>query len=102
MMMSFASLSYIMLLESCTSLMIALVLGVVVGVITVSILKGQLKTVRAQNRAHDYLKTGSMRVNIQRDIFLYRNVSRTRKESSSSSGSSSGGGSSRSRGGGSF
>ena len=88
-----------------TCLVIALVLGIAVGVITVSVMKSQLKTVRAQNRAHEYLKSGSMRVNIQRDIFLYRNVRRTRRESSSSSGRSSGrssGGSSRSRGGGSF
>lgn len=83
------------------NLIIALVIGIAAGVITASVLKGQLKTVRAQNRAHDYVKSGSMRLNVQRDIFLYRNVTRTKKASSSSSGGSSGGGS-RSRGGGSF
>lgn len=87
------------------NLVIALVIGILAGVITVSVLKGQLKTVRGQNRAHDYVRSGSMKVNLRRDIFLYRNVSRTRKASNSSSGRSSGrssGGSSRSRGGGSF
>ena len=82
------------------NLVISLVIGLALGFITVTVLKGQLKTVRAQSRAHDYLKPGSMKLNVQRDIYLYRNVTRTKKESSSSG--SSGGGSSRSKGGGSF
>ena len=78
------------------SLLICLVIGLLVGLIVAFVLKAQLKSVRWQNQANVYLKTGSMKITGRKDIFLYRNVSRTKKESSSSSGSS------RSTGGGSF
>lgn len=81
------------------SLAISLVIGIVAGLIVAFVLKGQLKSVHSQNRAQEYVKAGSMHVNISNDMFLYRNVTRTKKESSSSSRSS---GSSRSTGGGSF
>ena len=83
------------------NLLICLVIGIVAGVIVAFALKGQLKSVRKQNQANVYVKPGSMQVNVHRDLFLYRNVTRTKKASSSSSGGSSGG-SSRSTGGGSF
>ena len=82
------------------TLVICLIIGVVVGLIVVLIMKAQLKSVRKQHQANAYVKSGSMKVTVSNDIFLYRNVSRTKKQSSSSSGS--GGGGSRSVGGGSF
>jgi len=85
------------------NLAISLVIGLVAGLIVALILKGQLKSVRKQYTAHVYVKQGSMHVDHKQDIFLYRNVTRTRKqereESSSSSGSD---GTARSKGGGSF
>lgn len=84
------------------TLLISLIIGSVVGLIVVSILKGQLKSVRKQNQANNYTKPGSMNVTVRNDLFLYREVHKTRKETSSSSGSRGGGGSARSRGGGSF
>ena len=81
------------------NLVIALVIGIAAGLIVSFVLKGQLKTVRKQDKANVYVKPGSMNVTVRSDIFLYRNVTRTQK---SSSGSSSGGGSSRSSSGGSF
>lgn len=84
------------------TLLVCVVIGLVVGLIVALILKGQLKTVRAQSAANAYVKPGSMRVTVNRDIFLYRNVIRTKRETSSSSGGSRSGGSSRSTGGGSF
>ena len=81
------------------NLLISLVIGVAAGLIVAFILKGQLKTVRKQDKANVYVKQNSMNLTHQSDIYLYRTVSRSRK---SSSGSSSGGGSSRSTGGGSF
>lgn len=81
------------------NLMIALVIGAVAGVVVAFILKGQLKSVRKQNRADDYVKAGSMQITNHSDLFLYRNISRTKKQTSSSSRS---GGSSRNIGGGSF
>lgn len=82
------------------NLLIALVIGIVVGVIVAFVLKGQLKSVRRQNQANVYVKPGSMHITAHHDLFLYRNITRTKKASSSSSGSRSG--SSRSVGGGSF
>ena len=81
------------------SLAISLIVGVVIGLIVAFILKGQLKSVHSQSYAQEYVKNGSMHVNLSNDIFLYRNVTRTQKQSSGSSGS---GGTARSKGGGSF
>ena len=84
------------------TLLISLVIGIVAGLIVAFILKGQLKSVRKQDKANVYVKPGSMEVTVSNDFFLYRNVTRTKKESNSSSGSGSSSGSSRSTGGGSF
>lgn len=81
------------------SLGISLIIGVVIGLIVAFVLKGQLKSVHSQSRAQEYVRGGSMHVNLSNDMFLYRNVTRTQKQSSSSSGS---GGTARSKGGGSF
>ena len=81
------------------TLLICLVIGLVVGVIVALVLASQLKSVRKQIRANDYVKPGSMQITIHNDMFLYRNVTRTKKQSNNGS---SGGGSSRSVGGGSF
>ena len=81
------------------SLGISLIIGVAIGLIVAFVLKGQLKSVHSQSHAQEYVRTGSMHVNLSNDIFLYRNVTRTKKQSSSSSGS---GGTARSKGGGSF
>lgn len=80
------------------SLVVALVVGLLAGIVVAFVLKNQLKSVRQQKRADAYVKTGSMQVTASRDLFLYRQVSRTKKESSQSSGS----GSSRNVGGGKF
>ena len=73
------------------AIVIALVIGFIIGKIYTGNLKGQLKTVQAQRAAANYVKDGSMNVTSSRDFFLYRNVTKTAKESSSSR---SGGGSS--------
>ena len=78
-------------------LVICLIIGVIAGLITALSLKGQLKTVRQQNQAHNYIRQGSMQVTVFSDIFMHSDVTRRRKESSSSKS-----GSSRSTGGGSF
>ena len=83
------------------NLMIALMVGLVAGLITAKSLKGQLKTVRQKNEAKSYIKAGSMNLQTQNDVFLYRDVRRTPKPKDNNTRSSSGG-SSRSVGGGSF
>ena len=80
------------------NLVIALIIGVVAGVIVAFVLKKQLKSVRQQKQANVYIKSGSMQINTSRDLFLYREVSKTKKASTNSSGS----GSSRNVGGGKF
>jgi uncharacterized protein len=82
------------------SLAIALVVGLVIGLIVANTLKAQLKSVRMQTRAHDYLKAGSMQLTYQKDLYLYRTVQQTRKQTSNSNSGSSGG--SRNVGGGKF
>ena len=84
------------------SLAISLIIGIIAGLIVAFILKGQLKSVRKQDQAHRYVKPGSMTVNIQYDIFLYRTVTRTKKQERVESTSSGSGGTARSKGGGSF
>lgn len=75
----------------------ALVIGIIAGLIVALVLRGQLKTIHKQHMAHNYLKPGSLNITGQSELFLYREVKRTKKSSSGSSG-----GSSRSSGGGSF
>lgn len=82
------------------NILVCLIIGIVAGVVVALVLKGQLKTVRKQNQAHNYIRSGSMNVSVRNDVFLYRDVTKTKKASSSSSSGSSGG--SRSTGGGSF
>lgn len=84
------------------NLVICLVIGLVAGLIVAFVLKGQLKSVRMQYRAHSYVKQGSMQLQVEQDIFLYRTMTRTRREKDNDSGSRSSGGSGRSSGGGSF
>lgn len=85
------------------SLLICLVIGFVVALIVVLIMKSQLKSVRRNDTAAEYIRQGSMVVTESRDLFLYRNVTKVKKaeNNSSKSGahiSSSG----RTHGGGSF
>lgn len=77
-------------------LLIALVLGIVVALIVVLVLKGQLKSVHRQAAARNYLKQGSLNLTEQRDLYLYRTVSRVAKPKNTSSGGGGGGGGSRS------
>ncbi|MBQ8893802.1 MAG: hypothetical protein IJ043_05275 [Clostridia bacterium] len=69
------------------------------GLITVTVMKGKLKTVRCRPGAEAYTRAGSMKLTVQQDQFLYSNVSRTPRPKSNSSG---GGGGSRGGRSGSF
>ena len=84
------------------SLAISLVIGIIAGLIVAFVMKGQLKSVRKQNSARTYVKPGSMQLTYSRDIFLYRNVVRTKKQERVESTSSGSGDTARSKGGGSF
>lgn len=70
------------------SLMISLVIGIVAALIITGIMKSQLKSVRSQAAAAQYVKEGSMELTLCRDIYLYRNITRQKRDSGSSGGSS--------------
>ncbi len=70
------------------NLIVALVVGFVAALIVTLIMKGQLKSVRCQSAASSYVKEGSFCLTQSYEMFLYRQISRTRKETNSSGGSS--------------
>ena len=65
---------------------ICAVIGIIIGFIGVSSMKSGMKTVRSKQNARDYLVSDSLVLSEKYDVFLYRNVSRTRRQSSSSGG----------------
>lgn len=65
----------------------ALIVGFVIALIYASILKGQLKTVRAQVHASEYVKKDSMNITAKHEMFLYKHVDKQRKQTNSSGGS---------------
>lgn len=73
-----------------TVLGISLVFGFIIAIVTVSAMKGKLKTIRRKNNAADYVKKDSLNIKESRDIYLYSNVTRVAKPKESSSGSSGG------------
>ena len=60
-----------------TAIIICLLVGIVVAFIAVGAMKAQLKSVGSQSAAANYIRSGSMVITEQEDLFLYRNVSRT-------------------------
>ena len=72
-----------------TTLIVALVIGLLVAVIVTFVFKSQLKSVHKQAAAQSYVKPGSMQVTLARDFYLYRTVNRTKKANSSSGSSGS-------------
>lgn len=67
--------------------------GMLIGLLTVGVMAAQMKSVRQQSGASDYVRPGSMRLSVSRDIFLYSHVSRTPKPKNTSSGGGHSGGS---------
>lgn len=82
------------------TVLICAVIGIAAGLITVLVMRSQLKSVRAQRYAGSYVVPGSLNITNSRDIYLYRNV--TRRERPKSNSSSGGGSRSHGGGGGSF
>lgn len=59
-------------------------IGILAAAIATSTMKKQLKNVTAQRAADNYVKQGSLNVDVKKDLFLYNSVSKTRRSSSSS------------------
>lgn len=70
---------------------ICMAVGLGIGLVTVLVMASQMKTVRVQHTAGDYVRPGSTQLTHSRDIFLYSHVHRTPKPKSNSSGGSHGG-----------
>lgn len=73
-------------------LLIASISGLVIAAVTVGALFGQMRSVGIKAGAQEYVRDGSFRVTRQRDVFLYRTVSRIRKEKPADSKGGGGGG----------
>ena len=65
------------------------IIGLMLSFVTVGKMKAKLTTVRAQAAANSYMKNGSMNITDSREMFLYKNVTRTKRSSESSGGGSS-------------
>lgn len=68
----------------------SVVLGLIVGAIGTSVLKGKMKSVAVQHDAAGYIRDGSFQLQRVSDTFLYRNVSKTARVESSGSSRSGG------------
>lgn len=77
-------------------IVVGVVAGLIIGGLTLLGLRANMNTFKPQRNASSYIPAGSFHLTQRRDVFLYSNVSKVRRQSSSSSGSShrSGGGSS--------
>ena len=62
-------------------------IGIVLALIITGIMAGQLKSVRMQQAADNYIKRDSMKVTQSSDLFLYKHTDRRAKPKESSSGS---------------
>lgn len=70
--------------------------GLIIGIVTVCVMKHSMKTTRKEVMANNYIKNGSFNLTRSSDVFLYSQVTRTKistDSGSSSSGSSHSGGS---------
>lgn len=70
-------------------LLISLIVGLVASMIVVGSMKAKLRTARPALAAGSYVRKDSMNVSLCRDLYLYRNVSRTKRSGSEGSGGSS-------------
>lgn len=72
--------------ERSVNLLLSLGIGVAVAAVVILIMRGSMNTKRRQHSAGDYLKQGSYHLRAQRDLFLYSNVSKVRRQQNNSSG----------------
>ena len=60
-------------------MVICIIIGVVIGLITVLVMKSQLKSVYKQDGAQAYVTANSLELRVRTDRFLYENTTRTPK-----------------------
>lgn len=67
-------------------MIISLLIGFIIALIVTGIMKGKLKSVRAQHAASNYVRQGSLQLTESHDLYLYRTVTRRARPKSTSSG----------------
>lgn len=72
--------------ERSVNVFFSLMIGAVVAAVVVLIMRASMNTRRNQHSAADYLRRDSYRLRVQRDMFLYSNVSKVRRQQNNSSG----------------
>ena len=70
------------------SLLVSVGIGLFSALIGTGSMKSKLKTVQAQTAAAQYVKPGSMKITERREMFLYSQVQRRKREAPKSGGSS--------------
>jgi len=70
------------------SLLISVGIGLFAALIVTGSMKGKLKTVHAQAAAAQYVKPGSMNITERREMFLYSQIQRHKRQAKKSGGSS--------------
>ena len=58
---------------------ICFVIGFLIALIVTGVMRGQLKSVRSQSGASDYVKAGSLNITHRQDLFLYREIRKVEK-----------------------
>lgn len=71
--------------EEGSNLLLSLVFGLIIGTITTIVFYSQLKSVKFDKAANNYVKSNSLNILQKKDMFLYSTETKTRKESSSNS-----------------
>lgn len=67
-----------------SKILVSLVIGAIVGFISVGAMKSSMKTVRQNSAASNYVVRDSLNVRCANEFFLYRNVSRTPRQTEQS------------------
>lgn len=62
------------------NILIALVVGIIIAAIVVGIEAGKLKSVAARHEASDYVKQGSLKLSVNKDVYLYKKTERTARQ----------------------
>ncbi len=68
------------------AIVISLGIGLVGGLIAVTVMKGKLKSVRSRADASEYIGNGGLKLSLSRDRYLYRTVTKVPRPKQSSSG----------------
>jgi len=69
--------------------LLSVLIGLAAGGITVLVMRSTMNTKRSQRGASVYLKDGSWKLHTHHDIYLYSNVTKTRRQQNTSGGGSS-------------